>query len=92
MDRGTEFINNELKTWCHLHGICLQMTAPYSPSQNGVTERMNHTLVELSCAIIKASNLPEFLWELAIMPTAYVQNRSFTTVEPLLTHTPPLQL
>jgi len=34
MDRGTKFINNELKTWCHLQGIRLQMTAPYHYERN----------------------------------------------------------
>jgi hypothetical protein len=35
MDRGKEFINETLKTWCHENGINIQMTVPYSPSQNG---------------------------------------------------------
>jgi len=41
MDRGTEFLNENLKSWCHAEGIQLQMTAPYSPSQNGIAEQMN---------------------------------------------------
>ena len=45
MDLRTEFVNEELHTWCHSQGIHFQMTAPYSPSQNGVAEHMNHTLV-----------------------------------------------
>ena len=36
VDRGKEFVNDELKTWCQEQGIEIQMTAPYSPSQNGV--------------------------------------------------------
>src|SRR5207302_9158106 len=46
MDRGTKFVNEDLCTWCHSQGIWFQMTAPYSPSQNGVMECMNCTLVE----------------------------------------------
>ena len=38
MDRGTEFVNEDLRTWCHSKGIRYQMTAPHSPSQNGVAE------------------------------------------------------
>ena len=37
-DRGTEFMNETLKIWCQSQGIELQVTAPYSPSQNGVAE------------------------------------------------------
>src|SRR6266852_2843306 len=52
VDRGTEFINDKLKTWCAECGIDIQMTVPYSPSQNGVAERMNRTLVELARAML----------------------------------------
>jgi len=37
-DQGTEFVNETLKDWCHGQGIELQVTAPYSPLQNGVVE------------------------------------------------------
>jgi hypothetical protein len=77
-DRGREFINDALITWCQSNGIHLQMTAPYSPSQNGVAERMNRTLVELARAMLIDSQLPEFLWEHAVAHAAYVRNRSFT--------------
>jgi hypothetical protein len=78
VDRGTEFINEDLKQWCHAKGMEIQMTAPYSPSQNGVAERMNRTLVELACAMITASKLPEFIWEQAVAHAAYVRNRAYT--------------
>ena len=48
MDRGTEFVNEDLRTWTQSQGIQLQLTAPYSPPQNGVAERMNRMLVELA--------------------------------------------
>ena len=48
MDHSTEFVNENLRSWCRSKGIRYQMTAPYSPSQNRVTERMNQTLKELS--------------------------------------------
>jgi hypothetical protein len=55
------------------------MTAPYLPSQNGVAERMNQTLVELARAMITARELPEFLWEAATAHAAYLRNRSFSS-------------
>jgi len=73
-DRGTKFVNQGLRDWCHSQGIELQVTAPYSPSQNGVVEQMNHTLVELACTMLMAANLLEFLWEPAIMHAAYLRN------------------
>ena len=38
MDHGTEFVNEDLRTWCHSKGIRYQMMAPYSPSQNSVAK------------------------------------------------------
>jgi len=64
----------------------LQLTAPYSPSQNGVAEQMNRTLVKLAHAMLIASSLPEFLWEPAVAHAAYIRNRSYTTA--LADHTP----
>src|SRR5260221_1716876 len=78
MDCGSEFVNEPLRTWCHSKGIWYQMTTPYSPSQNGVAERMNRTLGELSRAMLSVSKLPEFLWEMAIAHATYVCNMSFT--------------
>ena len=38
IDCGTEFVNKKLKEWCNEHGIEIRLTAPYSPSQNGIAE------------------------------------------------------
>jgi transposase InsO family protein len=47
IDGGKEFINEKVQCWCKEHGIEIHVTAPYSPSQNGVAERTNQTIVEL---------------------------------------------
>ena len=78
IDCGREFVNENLETWCKKHGIEIHLTAPYSPSQNGIAERMNRTLVELSRAMLDANDLPEFLWECAVLHAAYLRNRSYT--------------
>jgi hypothetical protein len=79
VDRGKEFINENLKSWCHQQGIEINQTAPYSPSQNGVAERMNRTLVELARTMRAATSLPEYLWEEATAHAAYLRNRSYTS-------------
>ena len=38
-DNGCEYVNNDLWSWCLGCGIEIQMTAPYTPEQNGVAER-----------------------------------------------------
>ena len=74
MDHGKEFINDDLKSWCHEQGIEINQTAPYSPSQNGVTEQMNCMLVELMWTMHAAIELSEFLWEDATAHAAYIRN------------------
>ena len=64
--------------WFNQQGIEAQLTAPYSPSQNGAAERLNRTLVELARAMMAARNVPEFLWEHAIQHAAYLRERAPT--------------
>jgi hypothetical protein len=71
-----EFINNATKNWCTQQGIEIQMTAPYSLSQNGIAKQFNRMLIELVCAIICTQKLPKFLWEPIVSHTAYLRNRS----------------
>ena len=51
-----------------------QLTAPYSPSQNGIAERMNRTLVELARTMRISADLPENLWESASTHASYLRN------------------
>ena len=51
-NNGQEYINRDLTTWCLDKGIEIQMTAPYSPEQNGTVERWNHTVVKLGHAML----------------------------------------
>ena len=78
MDNGTEYLNNTLTKWCQEKGIILEITAPYSPQQNGVAERYNRTLTELMHAMLAAKKLPKILWAAAIEHAAYVRNRAYT--------------
>ncbi|GBE87024.1 hypothetical protein SCP_1002700 [Sparassis crispa] len=78
VDNGSEYINKNLKGWCREKGIELQTTAPYSPSQNGVAERFNRTLLELARAMLIARKLPNFLWAEAVAYAAYLRNRAPT--------------
>ena len=74
IDCGKEFINEKLENWCKEHGMEIHYTAPYSPSQNGIAKWMNHTLVELSRAMIITNNLPKFLWEYMVLHATYLHN------------------
>nr|GEU68375.1 copia-type polyprotein [Tanacetum cinerariifolium] len=46
-DRGGEFTSNEFTTFCDEHGINRQLTAAYTPQQNGVAKRKNRTIMNM---------------------------------------------
>jgi hypothetical protein len=73
MDHSKEIINETLGTWCHENGIDIQMTAPYSPSQNRVVERVNRTVVALARVMINKLDLPHFLWEFVVSHMVYLR-------------------
>ena len=51
-DNGTEFINNEIITLCHLYKIKHKPRTSYAPWTNGLVEGMNRSLQEyLRCII-----------------------------------------
>ena len=77
-DNGGEYVSNDLVSWCESKGINLNYTAPYSPEQNGIAERMNRTLVELVRAMSIAQHIPSYLWPEATKHAAYLRNRSHT--------------
>jgi hypothetical protein len=73
-DNRKELVNDKLKKLAAEEGIIIETSAPYSPSQNGVVERFNRTLLELARAMIISKDLPIFLWDKAVAHAAYLQN------------------
>lgn len=78
VDGGKEYINEPFKKVLLESGMQLDVTAAYSPSQNGIAERLNRTLVERARAMLHAHKLPYFLWTEAIAYATYLKNRSPT--------------
>ena len=77
-DRGGEFMSHEFQLYCETNGINRHMTAPYSPQQNGVVERRNRTLLEMTRSILKHMNVPNILWGEATRHATYLINRIAT--------------
>lgn len=51
-DNGGDYCSTIFKNYCREHGIRKETTAPYTPQQNGIAERYNRTLMEMSRAMI----------------------------------------
>ncbi len=81
-DNGGEYGSNAFEAFCKDEGIQQQFTVPYTPQQNGVSERKNRTLVEAARAMLLTAGLPKSYWEEAVATACYVQNRVPHATEP----------
>jgi hypothetical protein len=60
-------------------GVAHEITARYSPEQNGVAERLNWVLMEKARAMLVESGLPDEMWAEAVMTANYTRNRTPVT-------------
>lgn len=78
-DNGGEFDNAEVKQILRSNGITQRLTAPYTPEQNGGSERENRTLVEMARTFKYSStevNYPEEIWAELTNSAVYILNRT----------------
>ncbi|KAL3506654.1 hypothetical protein ACH5RR_032036 [Cinchona calisaya] len=61
-DRGGEFLSQEFNLFCEVNGIHRELTAPHTPEQNGIAERKNWTVVEMTRSMLRSQNLPNQFW------------------------------
>ena len=65
-DGGKEYLGPVWDNFLRQNGIIHQVTTPYTPQLNGVAERMNRTIKEMSGAILRDSRLPKEYWVEAV--------------------------
>ena len=75
-DNGGEYTSTEFESYLKKEGIEHQYTIPKTPEQNGVSERMNRTLVETVRSMLADSRLLHRFWAEALSTAAYLINRS----------------
>ena len=78
-DNGGEYRSDEFKKYCSEKGISQQFTNPYCPQQNGVSERLNRTIVESARSMLCHAKLPLKFWAEAVNTVVYLRNRSPTS-------------
>jgi len=57
-DNGCKYISQEFRQFCDSKGIIHETTYPYTPQQNGITERKNKHILETIQTIIRAAHMP----------------------------------
>ncbi|GJZ21559.1 retrotransposon protein, putative, ty1-copia subclass [Tanacetum coccineum] len=65
-DRGGEYISQEFKDYLKACGIVQQLTPPYTPQHNGVSERRNRTLLDMVRSMMNLTTLPLSFWDYAL--------------------------
>ena len=75
-DNCGELESNDFNEFCSDAWICRQLTVPYNPQQNGVTERNNRTVCEAAKAMLHDYDISTYLWVDATSTIVYIQNIS----------------
>ncbi len=74
-DNGTEFTSSVFQSLLSKNAIRHEISAPYSPHQNGTAERAWRTLFEMVRCMLIESKLPKELWTYAVQTAAIIRNR-----------------
>ncbi|KAJ9555886.1 hypothetical protein OSB04_010500 [Centaurea solstitialis] len=74
-DRGGEYLSLEFDNHLMECGIVSQLTPPYTPQMNGVSERRNRTLLDMVRSMMCRSSLPVSFWGHALETAAHILNR-----------------
>ncbi|KAL6331879.1 hypothetical protein AAG906_020226 [Vitis piasezkii] len=74
-DNRGEYTSKEFNVFCQEAGIVHQLTAPYSPQQNGVSKKKNRTVMEMARCMQFEKKLPKLLWAEANSTLVYLLNR-----------------
>lgn len=75
-DNGGEFCNKEFENFIRQSGIIHQRTNPHTPEQNGLSERLNRTIVEKARCLLFDADLERKFWAEAVNTAVYLRNRS----------------
>ena len=65
-DRGGEYLSYEFGLHLKQCGIVSQLTPPGTPQRNGVSERRNHTLLDIVRSMMYLTDLPLPFWGYAL--------------------------
>ena len=76
-DNGTEFKNSGIDDYLDELGITHELSAPYTPQQNGIIERKNRTLVEMARTMLDEYKTPPRFWLEAIDTVCHIINRVY---------------
>ena len=81
-DGGGKFTSKRFEAYLSQQGVRHEVTAPYSPKQNGFCERDNMTIMEGVRSLLHTSGFPLTFWAEACHTMVYTLNRTGSRLIP----------
>ncbi|GAA5884344.1 hypothetical protein JCM1840_006309, partial [Sporobolomyces johnsonii] len=75
-DNGGEYSSRAFRAYLDEHGVAFESPPPYSPALNGVTERVNCSILEGIRTMLHQAGVDKSLWAEALLAFVFVKNRS----------------
>ncbi|GJV96668.1 retrotransposon protein, putative, ty1-copia subclass [Tanacetum coccineum] len=73
-DRDGEYISQEFKDYLKACGIIQQLTPSYTPQHNGMSEKINRTLLDMVRSMMNLTTLPLSFWDYALESVIRILN------------------
>ncbi|WVY94335.1 hypothetical protein V8G54_033423 [Vigna mungo] len=79
-DNGTEYVNHEFLNFLSHNGIVHELTCVNTPQQNGVAQRKNRHLLEVTRALLFQMSVPKNYCREVVLTATYLINRLPTRI------------
>ena len=76
-DNGIEFKNTQVEEFLDEEGIKHEFSTPYTPQQNSVVERKNHTLIDMARTMLDEYKTLDLFWCEAVNTACHAINRLY---------------
>nr|GFB84448.1 retrotransposon protein, putative, Ty1-copia subclass [Tanacetum cinerariifolium] len=73
-DQSGKYISQEFKDYLKAYGIVQQLTPLYTPQHNNVSERRNHTLLDMVRSMMNLTTLALSFWDYALESVTHILN------------------
>jgi hypothetical protein len=81
-DNGGEFTSKAFSEFCASKGISRELPPPHTPECNGVAERRNRSLLDITRCLLIDKQLPGYLWGEAVKAAGDILNLRSTKKHP----------
>ena len=81
-DNGGEYTSANFRDYCLAKGIAREFSPPYTPQRNGIAERRNRSLLDITRCLLMEKSLPAHLWGEAVKAAGDLLNLRSTKRHP----------